>query len=47
MIGKFVRYTPRNLRPMGRYNFINICNFSDDSHDDFKPKRKDVSDGIK
>lgn len=51
MIGKFVRYAPRNIHPigmrMGCYNFMNIKNFSDDSHDDFKPKRKDVpSDGI-
>jgi hypothetical protein len=46
MLGQFIRLTPRALRSssvgtVGRYNLTNLSRFSTDSHDDFKPVRKE------
>lgn len=51
MLGKVLRVGSNNLRAtsahaLGRYNMNNFRYFSEDSHDDFKPTRKNVPEGI-
>jgi hypothetical protein len=52
VLGQFVRLTPRALRSssvgtVGRVGRFNLSRFSTDSHDDFKPVRKEeVPEGL-
>lgn len=44
---KLIRTVPRNIQRIGSYNLFSLRSFStDDSHNDFKPIKKNIPEGF-